>query len=118
MDFKAETLKFLDCLGEEATVTVGEDSYPIKALIQPMRYKNKMYLEDDRTELGFKNGECFLYLGPAEPDFAGVETSTTVTTKHRVYSFSRADRIALKGITQYIWAVLTPKYKDGAFYGL
>ena len=115
MDFKKETDKFLDAIGEAVTVEIGEEQFEVKALVQPMRYKNKLYLEDERTELGFKNGECFLYLGPAEVDFAGRENSVTVSAADRKYNVSRADRITLKGAVQYIWAVLTLRIKDGDY---
>ncbi len=113
MDFQKEVLTLLEAIGEKATVTVGENEWQINAIIQPMRYKNKLYIEQERTQLGFKDTECFLYLGPAEPDFAGLESDTAIKTHDRMYNVSRADRISLKGITQYIWAVLTPRIKDG-----
>lgn len=113
MDFQKEVLTLLEAIGEKVTVTVGENEYSINTIIQPMRYKNKLYIEQERTELGFRDTECFLYLGPAEPDFAGLENDTVITSNGRNYNVSRADRISLKGITQYIWAVLTPRIKDG-----
>ncbi len=115
MNFKNETDKFLNAVGEVITVDIYDERVETKALIQPMRYKNKMYLENERTELGFKDGECFLYLGPAWVDFAGHENFVTVYAADRVYNVSRADRITLKGTVQYIWAVLTPKIKDGGY---
>lgn len=113
MDFQKEVLTLLEAIGEKAEVTVGENSWQINAIIQPMRYKNKLYIEQERTELGFRDTECFLYLGPAEPDFAGLESDTVITAGGKNYNVSRADRISLKGVTQYIWAVLTPRIKDG-----
>lgn len=118
MDFQKEVLTLLEAIGEKAKVTVGENEYSINAIIQPMRYKNKLYIEQERTELGFRDTECFLYLGPAEPDFAGLESDTVIYSRDRVYNVSRADRISLKGITQYIWAVLTPRVKDGETFAL
>jgi hypothetical protein len=115
VDFKRETDKFLDAVGESVTVRVYDEELNVKALVQPMRYKNKLYLENERNELGFKDGECFLYLGPAEVDFAGHENAVVISTADRKYNVSRADRISLKGTVQYIWAVLTPRIKDGGY---
>ena len=86
MDFQKEVLTLLEAIGEKATVTVGETEWQINAIIQPMRYKNKLYIEQERTELGFKDTECFLYLGPAEPDFAGFESDTVVKSHDRIYN--------------------------------
>ncbi len=118
MDYKVSVDKLFDTVGEKVKVSIDGEITETKALIQPMRYKNKMYLEAERTELGFKDSECFLYLGPAELDFAGREASTVIEGVDRCYNVSRADRIALGGITQYIWAVLMPKYKDGVYDAL
>lgn len=118
MNYKKSVDELFCTLGEDIKVSIDGKMTQTKALIQPMRYKNKMYLEPERTELGFKDSECFLYLGPAEQDFTGKESSTVIESADRCYKVSRADRIALGGITQYIWAVLAPRYKDGVFDAL
>lgn len=116
MKFSAKVNKFLKAVGEKTTVSVSGEIFHISALIEPMRYKNKLYLEPERTQLGFKDSECFLYLGPAEPDILGMESETVIMTADRCFSVSRADRIVIGGKTQYIWAILTPRIKDGVYY--
>ena len=101
--------------GDSATVSVNGEPTSVMAFIRPMRYKNKLYIDMDRTELGFKDSECFLYLGPAVPDFCGNEENTVISSYKKQYSVSRADRITLSGQTVYIWAVLTPRVKDGVY---
>ncbi len=107
--------KMLLNFGDSATVTVGKETVAVNALIRPMRYKNKLYIDMERTDLGFRDSECFLYLGPAVPDFCGNEGITVVSSNNKQYSVSRADRITLSGKTVYIWAVLTPRVKDGVY---
>ena len=65
--------------------------------------------------LGFKDAECFLYLGPPEVDFAGREVDICMKSKDRAYCVSRADRITIGGETVYMWAVLTPKIMENAY---
>lgn len=115
MTFKKSIEQFLNTVGEEVRVETEGKSYNVKALIEPMRYKNKLYLEAQLTELGIKDGECLLYLGPAEPDFSGKEINTIIYADDRNYNVSRADRVQIKGDTQYIWAVLTFRIKDGDY---
>ncbi len=115
MEYKVSVDNFFEAFGEQATVSINGIATDTKAVIQPMRYKNKLYLEAERTELGFKDSECFLYLGPAELDFAGKESLTVIKTADGCYNVSRADRIKLQGVTQYIWAILTPRIKDGEY---
>ncbi len=109
MNFAKKFEAFLKEFGEPVTVSIGNEQYSVFAQIQPMRYKNKLYIEKVRTELGFKDGECLLYLGPANPNFSGLEISVEISTETEKYAVSRADAIKVGGKTQYIWAVLTPK---------
>ena len=113
MNYKTSVDNLFEKFGENVKVSIDDTLTETKALIQPMRYKNKLYVESQRTELGFKDSACFLYLGPAELDFAGKEANTVIETAKESFNVSRADRISLKGITQYIWAILTPRVKDG-----
>lgn len=115
MNLSEKIAVMFQSIGEPITVTIDKTAHNVYAIIQPMRYKNKLYLEQERNELGFKDSECFLYLGPKEADFAGVERYTWIKTNDRSYNVSRADRIAIGGKTQYIWAVLTLRLKDGEY---
>ncbi len=117
MNLSEKIAAMFKSIGELVTVTIDETAQDVYAIIQPMRYKNKLYLEQERNELGFKDSECFLYLGPAEADFVSKERYTWIKTDGRSYNVSRADRIAIGGKTQYIWAVLTLRLKDGEYDG-
>ena len=46
-------------------------SPPYRAFIQPLRYKNKMYLDGKHSEIGYIDTSYYLYLGPADIDVAG-----------------------------------------------
>lgn len=105
----------LSKMGEEITVIDKTVESKVKAVIQPLRYKNKLYLDMKWGNLGFKDAECFLYIGPPKPDFAGREIDIHIKSADRAYCVSRADRITLAGKTVYIWAVLTPKIKENAY---
>lgn len=106
---------FLEKAGEKTNVVIGQESNMTYALIEPMRYKNKLYLEMPRDILGFTDKECFLYLGPSDVDFVGAENDTVIRTVSKAFNVTRADRLMVAGEPQYIWAVLTPRVKDGAY---
>lgn len=106
---------FLEKAGEETNVVIGETGTRVCALIEPMRYKNKLYLEMPRDILGFTDKECFLYLGPASADFVGQESDTVIRTEGKAYNVTRADRMIVSGEVQYIWAVLTSRVRNGAY---
>ena len=46
----------------------GWHSPQFRALIQPLRYKNKMYLEGVHTPIGIHDPGYYLYIGPAAHD--------------------------------------------------
>ena len=115
MDIKTSVAFLLEKVGEEASVFYGSAEKTVNAVIQPMRYKNKLYLDMTWGELGFKDTECFLYLGPPEADFTSLESETFIKTNDRAYCVSRADRITVGGDIVYIWAVLTPRIKENAY---
>lgn len=115
-------MKYVDCvndvikrIAEPIKVRIYDDIYEGAAFIQPMRYKNKLYLEMQATELGLNDAECFLYLGPPEIDFTGSEEYTAIYTDNKSYSVSRADQLIIDGKILYIWAVLNPRVKENEY---
>ena len=115
MDINQSVAFLFEKIGEKVSVCSRSGEKSVNAVIQPMRYKNKLYLDMTWGELGFKDSECFLYLGPPEVDFTGFESETHIKTNDRAYCVSRADRISVGGDIVYIWAVLTPRIKENAY---
>lgn len=115
MEISDKIGKMLERLGEDVTVVVNSNRTKCKAVIEPMRYKNKLYMDIGSTVMGLNDTECFLYIGPADPDFTGKELSTAIFSADRAYNVSRADRISMGGTCLYIWAVLTPRIKEGSY---
>ena len=56
--------------GQEVTLKTDDGwSSPIfGAFMQPLRYKNKMYLNGVNTVIGFNSQEHYLYIGPPDHD--------------------------------------------------
>ena len=80
------------------------------AVIQPLRYKNKMYLEDKRLELGVSDMSYYLYLGPANHDLSELNTNDyLVRADSRDFFITRAEKVYLGKNVFYIWAVLRRK---------
>ena len=104
-------------LGADVVVKIHGEQTKTKAIIQPMRYKNKLYIDMANTEIGLNDTECFLYLGSAEVDFTTSERYTSVyaMNTNRSYNVSRADRICIGDEILYIWAVLKPRIKGDRY---
>jgi len=78
-----------------------------RAFIQPLRYKNKMYLEDKRVPIGIGDMSYYLYLGPAEHDLSVLDNDEfLLRSDNESFLITRAERIYIKDEIAYIWAVL------------
>ena len=88
----------------------GWHSPQFRALIQPLRYKNKMYLEGVHTPIGIHDPGYYLYIGPAAHDVTklgsmGDEVWLNASGGER-YQIDRAERVYLGEEALYIWAIL------------
>lgn len=85
----------------------GWHSPRFKAFIQPLRYKNKMYLEGVHTSVGIHNPGYYLYIGPAAHDVTklGEDVRLNAFGGER-YQIDRAEQVYLGGEALYIWAIL------------
>lgn len=115
MNIKKSIDQILRLAGSEYSVVCEGIESKALAIIQPMRYKNKLYIEMPRGELGIKDTECFLYLGSPEVDFSGKELDTVIMSNERNYNVSRAEQIKLGKETVYIWAVLSPRIEGNVY---
>lgn len=75
--------------------------------IQPLRYKNKMYLDGVYTVIGFDNQGKYLYIGPPEHDLTNFDTSTGHVESDGVkYTIDRAEKVYYSNTPIYIWAII------------
>lgn len=83
------------------------NSEHFKAHIQPIRYKTKLYLEGDYTEIGINENNVYLYLGPANHDLTrlGAE-ARLVDSNGALYKIDKSERVLFCGECIYIWAVI------------
>lgn len=78
-----------------------------RAFLQPLRYKNKMYLEGTYTVLG-KDPNClYLYIGSAKHDVTRVPKGTRLTdVDGKQYLIQRAEKVCRGEAPYYFWAIL------------
>lgn len=91
-------------------MTVGaslENRSPLySAFLQPLRYKNKMYLYGVNTEIGYNSHGHYLYIGPPEPDLTLAEEGSFLMCGSEKYKVDRSEKVWLEGKPLYIWAVV------------
>lgn len=76
------------------------------AIISPLRYKNKMYLDGVNTEIGFNSQGHYLYLGPPTPDLTACAAGDYLQAGAEKYRIDRAERVYCGREVFYIWAII------------
>lgn len=78
-----------------------------KGFIQPLRYKNKIYLDGVYTVIGFDNQGKYLYIGPPDYDLTNFDTSTGhLEADGMKYTIDRAEKVFYADTPVYIWAII------------
>ncbi len=83
---------------------VNNSGVRVNAFLQPMRYKNKMYLDSQYTRLGIMDESSFLLIAPAEPQID--EYTDFLVDGDEQYAFVKAERVYFTDSPAYTWAIL------------
>lgn len=97
----------LDLYGSDVAVKDKFGEFEGKAIIQPLMYKNKMYLGGEYLPAGYFDGGHYLMIAPCE-DFIRDYRSTVITQGNEKYTIKRSELVSVQNKGLYIWAVLTP----------
>lgn len=76
------------------------------AIIQPLRYKNKMYLQGAYSDVGYVDPGFYLYLGPGEIALDEGSRDAVLTVGKRSFVIDRAERVFYRDRSLYCWAIL------------
>ncbi len=83
----------------------GTQSPSFNGFVQPLRYKNKMYLYGVNTEIGYNSQGYYLYIGP--PDYDLTKNEDAIIHDGEVkYQIDRAEKIKFGNDILYVWAVI------------
>ncbi len=94
--------------GQEITLK-GDDGWstPIfGGFIQPLRYKNKMYLNGVNTVIGFNSQGHYLYIGPPDHDVGSLSNEQWIESNSQKFTVDRSEKVYLKNEVVYIWAII------------
>ncbi len=83
-----------------------------KCYVQPLRYKNKMYLEGVPTEIGLSDSGYFLLLAPPSFDVTESENDGYLSDGNLKYHIDKCDSIYFGEKICYLWAILRQCYPD------
>lgn len=114
MSVTATLKKYVEKYG--TTVSLSSDGKvfgtPYRAFIQPLRYKNKMYLMGVRSKLGWIDQSHYLYIGPAEKDVASLTSAARIRSQNENFYIVKAENVRLGDNIFYNWAVIRAVVED------
>lgn len=86
---------------------------PLHAFIQPLRYKNKLYLRGKYTEIGKNKEDYYLYIGPPDVDISETDgSSVQLVFSDKEYLVYRTEYHTIAGNDVYQWAIIRPVTPD------
>lgn len=93
------------------TLTVKKGSSTIStfnAFLQPLRYKNKIYLRGVATELGYDSLKKYLLLSPADVDLSDVDGTTISLYFGNIHlSIDHTETVYLGDSPYYNWTIVS-----------
>lgn len=107
MSIYKSVLKELSRLGESITVTTEKGKFKVKGLIQPLLYKNKLYLGGKQLPDGFFDGGCYLLICSPEVRLPVLGTAF-FEAGGKKYILKRSETVKSSSQALYTWAVLSP----------
>ncbi len=101
-------LPFIERYGCEVSLSENGTDFqpPYRAFVQPLRYKNKMYLEGTRTRIGHADQSYYLYVGPGTVDVTALPVGAVLKMGEGRFYFSHCEAVRLADETLYMWAIL------------
>lgn len=93
------------------TEATGE-SENVRAVIQPLRYRNNANAGGVYLPPGFSDLENYLYLGPADRPIDRYQKTGYVEANEERYLIRRAQRVYFEDQCVYIWAILQKRHEE------
>ncbi|MBP5618043.1 MAG: hypothetical protein J6X61_02710 [Clostridia bacterium] len=78
----------------------------VHCFLQPMRYKNKMYLDSQYARVGVVDESCFLYLGPPDCDLPEGASPVLWDEAGEGYTCVKQEIVRFGRLPVYTWAIL------------
>lgn len=88
--------------------SAGETVSTFNAFLQPLRYKNKIYLRGVATELGYDSLKKYLLISPANVDLSGVDGTSLALYFGDVHlSIDHTETVYLGKTPYYNWTIVS-----------
>ena len=101
------TLPFFRQFGRTMTYTDRQGSVLFKAFLQPLRYKNKMYLSGTLTEIGYDTLRKFVLICPVSVNIPAVDgVQTRLEFDGDSFCVDHCEKVFFGETPLYYWAIV------------
>ncbi len=93
--------------GVEFSLIEGEKEKGFRCIFEPLRYKNKIYLNGVPTEIGYDSMRKFLIMCSPEVPLRDAD-GTTIFLQHKgeKYKIDHCEEVYFSGKPLYFWAII------------
>lgn len=92
--------------GSQVKITTGGVAVNSRAFVEPLRYRNKIYIGGEYRHLGMLRREKYLYVGKTSNTLC--ENETVIEMKGSKYIVKRCETYYVQDTPIYEWAILVP----------
>ncbi len=92
--------------GSQVTICQGGQRIPARAFVEPLRYRNKIYIGGEYRPLGVAIREKYLYIG--RPAYRLHENRSVIEAHGERYLVKRSETFFVRDLPVYEWAIMVP----------
>ncbi len=92
--------------GSQVTITQNGDTISTSAFVEPLRYRNRIYIGGQHHTLGLNRRQKYLYIGSASHRL--IENASVIEAQGSKYIVKRCETYRIKDYPLYEWAILLP----------
>ena len=92
--------------GCDVKIINEDESIHGKAFVQPLRYKNRVYVGGRYHTLGLNKTDKYLYIGQVNNNIT--ENHSVIETHNNKYIVKRCEKYYVRNSPVYVWAILAP----------
>ncbi len=111
MNLSNRVSKLIEKYGTCVTLREGDRERDCRVVIQPLMYKNKMYIGSDTVPLGFVDKGHYMMIASSDLPVEDYR-KLVICDKDKSYTVKRSEEVKLRDDVIYIWAVLTVYAKE------
>ena len=93
-------------LGGEMAITAGDSCQNARAIVEPLRYRNRIYIGGEMHPLGQASREKYLFIGT--PDISLQQNRSVIESVGGKYIVKRCETYYVQDRPVYVWAIMVP----------